>query len=223
MRTKIFMTRHPENNNLQLYFGKFFQGLPVQHQSAPLVEEYLTRTLFVIHRALQQYSRVFAFRVDLRFPANQFLLDSETNKPIERFLASFKAKIRHNRNIRLKTFEYAHDTTVRYIWCREIGQNGLPHYHLALLLNKDAFCALGQFKMERNNIYNRLIEAWASALQLTVEDSIGLVHIPKKHCYWLSKDDIDEFRDFFYRVSYLCKAETKHFGDGVHSFGTSRI
>lgn len=217
------MKRHPENNNLKLIFDETYEGFKVQHQYAPLVEEYLSRTLYVTQLALIRHARTFAFRVDLRFPANTFLGDLQTNKPLERFFASLKAKIHHNRKLRFDQSEYAHSTEISYIWCREIGEHGVPHYHLAVLLNRDAFFTIGQFEIGRNNIYNLLIEAWASALRLPLQASVGLVHIPENHAYMLTRDDREAFSSFFYRMSYLCKAETKHFGNGVHSFGTSRI
>lgn len=217
------MKRHPKNNNLTLFFGESFEGFDVQHRYAPLVEEYLSRTLYVARLALLQHRKTFAFRVDLRFPIDHLIDDAQTNKPLERFFKSLRAKIEHNRLLREKKSGHAHGTTVSHIWCREIGKHGVPHYHLAILLNRDAFFKLGKFKIGRKNLFNLLVEAWSSALKLPVEDMDGLVHIPKKHGYKLTSDDRDTFNDFFHRVSYLCKAETKHFGDGVHSFGTSRI
>lgn len=217
------MKRHPKNNNLKLFFGEAYEGFDVLQQRGPLVEEYLSRALYVARLALLQHRKTFAFRVDLRFPADQLIDDAQTNKPLERFFKSLRAKIEHNRLLREKKSGHAHGTTVSHIWCREIGKHGVPHYHLAILLNRDAFFKLGKFKIGRKNLYNLLVEAWSSALKLPVEDMDGLVHIPKKHGYKLTSDDRDTFNDFFHRVSYLCKAETKHFGDGVHSFGTSRI
>ena len=217
------MKRHPKNNNLTLFFGESFEGFDVQHRYAPLVEEYLSRTLYVARLALLQHRKTFAFRVDLRFPVDHLIDDAQTNKPLERFFKSLRAKIEHNRLLREKKSGHAHGTTVSHIWCREIGKHGVPHYHLAILLNRDAFFKLGKFKIGRKNLFNLLVEAWSSALKLPVEDMDGLVHIPKKHGYKLTSDDRDAFNDFFHRVSYLCKAETKHFGDGAHSFGTSRI
>ncbi|PKO41360.1 MAG: inovirus Gp2 family protein [Betaproteobacteria bacterium HGW-Betaproteobacteria-6] len=217
------MKRHPKNNNLKLFFGESYEGFDVQHRYAPLVEEYLSRTLYVARLALLQHRKTFAFRVDLRFPTNQLIDDAQTNKPLERFFKSLRAKIEHKRLLREKKSGHAHGTAVSHIWCREIGKHGVPHYHLAILLNRDAFFKLGKFKIGKRNLFNLLVEAWSSALKLPVEDMDGLVHIPKKHGYKLTSDDRDAFNDFFHRVSYLCKAETKHFGDGVHSFGTSRI
>lgn len=218
------MKRHPENQNLTLFFGESYEGFDVLHQCAPLIEEYLSRALYVARLALLQHRRTFAFRVDLRFPANQLIDDAQTNMPLERFFKSFRAKIEHNRLLRAKKSGRAHDTTVSYIWCREIGEaSGVPHYHLAILLNGDAFFKLGKFETGRKNLFNILVEAWSSALKLPVKDVFGLVEAPENPTYSLTRDDWDAFNAFFKRVSYFCKAETKHFGDGVHSFGTSRI
>lgn len=216
------MKRHPENNNLKLFFEEQYDGFDVLLQHLPMVDEYLSRALCVTRLALLKHPRTFAFRVDLHFPAD-WSFGTNDNKPLERFIASFRAKIFHNRKLRAEESEFAHNTEVSYIWCRELGEHGVPHYHLAILLNRDAFFKLGKFKIGRRNLYNILVEAWSSALKLSVEDSVGLVHIPDNHAYTLSSDDRDAFNDFFCRVSYLCKARTKHFGDGVHSFGTSRI
>ncbi len=217
------MKRHPENNNLTLFFDETFKGFDVQYWHAPLLEEYLSRALCVTQLALLKHPRTFAFRVDLRFPANQLIDDAQTNKPLERFFKSLQAKIKHNRLLRAKESGHAHGTAVSYIWCRELGEHGVPHYHLAILLNKDAFYKLGKFETGRKNLFNLLVEAWASALGLPVQEAVGLVEIPDNHAYKLTRDDRDTFNNFFKRVSYFCKARTKHFGDGVHSFGTSRI
>ena len=217
------MKRHPKNNNLKLFFGESYEGFDVLLQHLPMVEEYLSRALYVTRLALLKHPRTFAFRVDLHFPAD-WSFDTNDNKPLERFIASFRAKIFHNRKLRAEESEFAHNTEVSYIWCRELGEHGVPHYHLAILLNRDAFFKLGKFKIGRKNLFNLLIEAWSSALKLPVKEVLGLVEIPKKNpTYSLTRDDWDAFNAFFKRVSYFCKAETKHFGDGVHSFGTSRI
>lgn len=217
------MKRHPKNNNLKLFFGEAYEGFDVLQQRGPLVEDYLSRALYVARLALLKHPRTFAFRVDLRFPSDWDFGDSSSNEPLERFFASLRAKILHNRKLRAEESEHAHSTALSYVWCREIGEQGVPHYHLVILLNRDAFFKLGKFKIGRKNLYNLLVEAWGSALGLLAQEAVGLVHIPENHAYKLTSDDRDTFNDFFYRVSYLCKAETKQFGDGSHSFGTSRI
>lgn len=217
------MIRHSQNQNLNLSYQSAYQGLLVYTERGPLIAEYLERSKQVIDLALQQYGRVFAFRLDLRFPSSQDQLCLDDNMILERFIASFKAKIRHNRNKAREANPHAHDTIVRYLWCKEFGQHGVPHYHMVILLNHDAFCTLGKFELNRGNLFNRLHEAWASALGIAVESVTGLIELPKNPFYVLRKGDPESIAAFFYRVSYLCKAETKVFGDGGHAFGGSRI
>lgn len=216
------MTRHATNTNLTLDYSTHYQGLPVQTGRGPLVSEYLESLKRIIVLSLQQYGRVFAFRLDLRFPAGVHHAYADNNLVIERFFSSLKAKIRHNRSKAQEANRHAHDTTVRYAWCRELGQHGIPHYHLVILLNNDAFCTLGKFEMDRDNLFNRVHEAWASALGLSVERVIGLVEFPENPFYQLQRSNPNSIADFFYRASYLCKADTKHYGSGVHVFGASR-
>lgn len=217
------MIRHPENSNLTLHFEDTYLNLPVQFDKGPFIREYLDRLHQTIARALDQYRRVFAFRFDLRLPPgyNPQNIVYE-NQIIDRFIESFKAKIKNNRRMAFQGNQYAHDTVVRYVWTREFGQKGHPHYHLAILLNRDAYCTLGKFSPDRDNIFNRLQDAWASALGMSPDAVVGLVEIPDNPYYSLNRNDNDSIALFFFRASYLCKSATKSFGDGSHGFGASR-
>lgn len=218
------MTRHRTNPNLTLHYENSYLGLPVQVEKGPFVLEYLHRLHQTTYRAIDQYRRVFAFRLDLRLPSSQvpqFL--THENEIIERFTESLRAKIRHNRRVAAQENKWVHDTVVRYVWAREVGQLGRPHYHLAILLNGDAFCALGKYETGRDNMFNRLQEAWASALRLPLEAVQGLVEISRNPYYHIHRDDHQSIAEFFRRTSYLCKSATKVFGDGCHGFGASRI
>lgn len=218
------MSRHSSNANLILHNDSTFQGWPIQADKGPFIQQYLNRLQETIQCALTQYPRVFAFRFDLRFPIGIQLPDSAyTNQVIERFIESFKSKIAHNRSQARQLNPYAHDSKVRYVWAREQGQHGKPHYHLAILLNRDAFTALGKFETGRDNMFNRLEGAWASALGLPVEAVKGLVEIPQNPSYFLNVGELEGQGTFFHRASYLCKAVTKVYGDGSHGFGFSRL
>jgi len=218
------MQRHPQNRNLIIHDANSYLGMPIQVDKGPFVQQYLERLHSTTERAVQQYSRVFAFRVDLRFPAGVDLPESHyTNQVIDRFIESFKAKIRHNRRMARLENKSTHDSNVRCVWTREVGQHGRPHYHMAFLLNFDAFNALGKFEAGRDNMFNRLEGAWASALGLPVEAVRGLVEIPTNPTYCLRRNDPQSQADFFYRTSYLCKLATKVYGDGQHGFGASRL
>jgi len=217
------MARHPGNTNLTLNYEGCYQGLAIQADKGPFIQEYLNRLHQTVSQALNQYPRVFAFRFDLRLPANIQLPDHAfTNEVIDRFIESFKAKIKHNRQMAKLANKSAHDTKVRYVWAREQGQQGRPHHHMAILLNYDAFNALGKLESGRDNMFNRLEGAWASALGLSVEAVRGLVEIPPNPYYHLHRDEPAAQAAFFFRASYLCKSGTKVFGDGSHGFGCSR-
>lgn len=211
------------NPNHTFHFGTEYAGLPIQDKG-PFITEYLERLYRTMIRALNQYREVFTFRFDLRLPANHIPDRSVyENELIDRFIESFKAKIKHNRQMARRENPYAHDSVVRYVWAKEVGHRGRPHYHLAILLNRDAFCAVGAYELGRDNMFNRLHEAWASALGLPVSAVSGLVHIPDNAYYFLRRDDQDSMADFFYRASYLCKAATKAYGNRGHGFGASRM
>lgn len=223
----FLLHRHPKNTNLHLHHDATFDGLPVMFEKGPLIRQYLARLKRTIDQALDQYPRVLAFRVDLRLPRAIELPDyAYTNEVISDFIASFKAKIEHNRDKARERNQYAHDCKVRYVWAREIGERQRPHYHLLILLNRDAYFTLGRLRSERANNISRIEEAWASALGLSVDEVEGLVHIPDNAEYridrYVRRGDVDQFPVLFRRASYLCKAATKSYGDRHRGFGTSK-
>lgn len=217
------MKHHPDNTNLRLFTSNFFNGNPVQQHRGPLVQEYLHVLETVIQTALNDNARVFAFRVDLRLPDwYNYQGDGYANAVIERFIASLKAKIENNRERALANRPYAHQSRIRYVWTREFTELGRPHYHLLILLNNDAFTSLGDFNLGSNNMYNRVVEAWGSALKCHPGEIETLVHFPENPMYRLRRGDLESYQDIFYRASYFCKADTKQYRDRGHAFGSSR-
>ncbi|AGA75526.1 transposase [Pseudomonas putida HB3267] len=193
----------------------------------PFILEYLEALSRTINLALVQYPRVFAFRVDLRLPRFVGIPDDAlSNRVISRFIESFKAKIEHDREKAREQHKYAHACRVRYVWAREVGWGGRPHYHLLILLNRDAYYTVGRLQSQRPNMISRMQEAWASALECEVGQVRGLVEIPKNAEYRVDREvrpgNVDYLPELFHRASYLCKAATKRYGDGSHGFGCSR-
>lgn len=216
--------RIPENTNLRYWYNDTYDGYPLMAEKGPFVEQYLEKLYQTLQYALSDYARVFAFRFDLRLPCRKPLsADAMTNQVIQRFKASLAAQIRHDRQRARIRNRSSHDTCVRLFWVREVGQGGRPHYHCIVFLNRDAYRSLGHIESERKNMYNRLEFAWASALRLPVSDALGAVHIPKEATHHLARHDYLGHDEFFRRSSYLCKAETKHYGDGQHGCGGSRF
>ena len=71
-------------------------------------------------------------------------------------------------------------------------------------------------------MYTRIHEAWGSALCTHPEDIQGLIHIPDNPNYEIIRGNDDSLREAFYRISYLCKLDSKDFGNRHHCFGFSR-
>lgn len=225
--TSHYPRRHPGNTNLHLQYGSTYHGLPLMIDKGPFVEEYLSSLLRVIQRALTQYPRVMAFRVDLNLPRDIDPSDyANTNKVISRFIESFCAKIDYHRSQLREHKQDARGCKVRYAWAREVGQRGRPHYHLVFLLNHDAYYRPGRLQSTNRNLVTRLQEAWASALQLSVDQIRGLVHITDNATYRIYRNvpdgKMDELPELFQRASYLCKEATKSYGDRQRGFDTSR-
>lgn len=185
----------------------------------------LDRFISVLGDATDAYQRVFAFRIDLRFPADFNLTPEVEKRLVERFVASFKAKIKHNRLMALKLNPNAHNTDVKYSWVREFSVGEVPHYHFMFYLNRDAFSTLGSFKAASGNLYTRLVEAWASALGITVDAANGLVHVTEDAGFHLKKNSAnyaDVENQLVHNLSYMAKKETKEPDAGRHSYGFSR-
>ncbi|MFA9439973.1 inovirus Gp2 family protein [Uliginosibacterium sp. sgz301328] len=215
--------RNPYNTNLILWYEPLYKGMQVQVQKGPLIAQYLGRLHQTMQRAVAAHPRTLAFRVDLRFPEWMTVDEDTSNFILQRFVDSFKAKVEHNRMSAQRRLERAHDTDVRFAWAREHGIHGKPHFHFAFFLNHDAFHTLGLFELGHRNLFNFLHEAWASALRLPEDGVVGLLHFPEGGAHRLNARNPQSFADFFYVASYLCKAATKEYGNGLHGFGTSRF
>lgn len=219
--------RHPANTNLHLYYDDTFEGFPLMRDKGPFIREYLSDLKHTIELATAEYSRVLAFRADLRLPQGIELPDyAYTNQVISRFFESFTRKIQYHQERVRERNGYARGCKVRYVWSREVGQGGKPHYHLLLLLNGNAYCTVGRLRSERVNMISRMEESWAGALGLSTEQVRGLVHIPKNAEYRVEREmrrgGIDELPELFYRSSYLCKVATKSYGERHRGFSASR-
>lgn len=67
-----------------------------------------------------------------------YLPSESDNTVISRFVDSLTVRIQSARERSKHLNDSAHQTQVRWCWVSEIGQEGRPHYHFVLRLNKDA-------------------------------------------------------------------------------------
>lgn len=189
---------------------------------------YAERISQVFTAATSQYPRVALFRADLHFPADGTGCRDE--RVISRFLDFLKYRMESLYNARRQAgITCDHPTALRYIWCREYGPlNGNRHYHVVLLLNKDAFHRLGNFapheKGKLPSLANLIQKAWCSALSLPWPQYASMVWFPSTPPVWIdrnSPDYLTQHSKAYGWALYLSKDVTKQYGDG-RSFGCSQ-
>ncbi|MGY3947248.1 hypothetical protein BJP24_15375 [Aeromonas allosaccharophila] len=195
--------------------------------------EQLKTSVEVIANFLNKHPRVFAVRVDLRFPhipvmdnpdmPTGFPPEVEEEKVITRFIASLKSQIKAARHRKGKTGK---PFFLGYIWVKEQVTSQHPHYHVVLLFNRDDYGHLGDYSnFDADNMATRIRKAWCSALRLAYPDYASLVHFPDDAEYRFDRRDSDlhneRFYNFLERTAYLFKLRTKV--RNSRNFGRSQL
>ena len=191
----------------------------------------LSKIVAVMNDAFTQYSRVFAFRVDLRFPDNLFtrMLSEGSSRYHGAVLKAFFTEIEKLfvlDQIRQATNgKRVRKTTIRYVWAREqTAEAVVPHYHLMFFLNGEAYCSLGNFKSKNMNLANKIRVAWHRAVfeeDLSIDfcTERGLVQFSEKGQHEIFSDDPVAIKKVLLHAAYLAKRETKRRGVGYQCFG----
>ncbi|WP_429141074.1 inovirus Gp2 family protein [Aeromonas veronii] len=195
--------------------------------------EQLKTSVEVIANFLNKHPRVFAVRVDLRFPLISIMDDPdmptsfppevEEEKVIKRFIASLKSQIqaaRHRKGKAGKPF------FLGFIWVKEQVTSQYPHYHVVLLFNRDDYGHLGDYSnLDGDNMATRIRKAWCSGLRLAYPDYASLVHFPDDAEYRFDRRDADLHNEKFYkfleRTAYLFKLRSKVRGE--RNYGRSKL
>lgn len=217
--------RHPGNSNLTIWDEPDYRGLELMADKGPFITEYLEKLWQTTQRALWYYPRVFAGRIDLKFPEGYGMPeDFVHNTVLRRFVESFRAQLEADQARAAREGRRVHHTELLYFWVREFSSTGQAHYHFAFMLNHDAYHTLGRLNSDRVNMFHRLQWAWASALRLDASEIRGLVNIPKNAEFSLSRACGDVgVAAFFHRTSYFCKAATKVYSGRTRNCDCSRI
>jgi hypothetical protein len=224
------LLRHPDNDKLRLYWNDLYADYNIlQVQGFPQIENYLASTLHTLQHCVSQQHLTFAVRMDLRFPGSMPRLPMHDNNEV---LTRFFRHLRYELDrVNLK---YPHH--LRYIWAREQANSDKPHYHVMLLLNKNAVDSIGYTgpsddgSYSRDNLFHRVYRAWLKAMGFSGDDPRWgqIVHVSKHPVtkrYWsgvLHRNDYMAMDDAMYMASYLCKAYTKPFCQGIKVFDCSR-
>lgn len=213
--------RVPGNHNLTLWTEPQFRGYPI-NPNYSLVTQYLEKLHRVINGSIQGYPRTFAVLVELHCdrPTREL---SDSNRVMQAFKDVLDARIASYLKQQVARGRRVYPAKVRWVWAREQSGSHVPHFHVLLLFNKDVFYALGDYSPGSSSLMSMIREAWNSALGIPPEHAHGLVHVPKNAEYHLvAANQYADLPHLFKRASYLCKAETKRFGQRVQCFGGSR-
>ena len=191
----------------------------------PLVTNYLDAIEKVMLAACAEYKRTFAVRIDLRLPTHSNTINLDSNKVCTRFVASLEAQIKADTKRKAREGKTPHPCNIRYIWAREQNTAHHQHYHCVFFFNKDRYHCTGKINGESNNLFTRIVKAWASALSLPLDETMQLVHLPQNAHYYLDANSpmfIQGFNALYSRLSYFAKLTTKQYGLGQRCFGYSQ-
>lgn len=197
---------------------------------------YVRRITETIDKALNHYPRLLGVRFDLRYPDEEERLDCPTryydkSDVISRFIESVKAQIAEDIERKRKAGKTTLTCDVRFVWVRELRQDEMKyHYHVVLLLNKDAYQWPGkrhtETSFDRSSLFQIVINAWIRAIKRSDFDKNfhGLVHRPKTGFYRLNRNSPDfkaDYEELTERAMYLAKERSKDKSDGRRNFGCS--
>ena len=214
------------NSNHHLLSTTPFKELEV-NENYNLKYDSLKSNKGVIDQALADYPRIMAIRFDLHFPRCYSDIDYDRQNAgvvMTAFIKSLKAKIESNIERRRKNNKRADDCKLNYIWVKEGDNYTAEHFHVVIFLNNDTYNSLGRYGVIADNLYSKIIEAWASALKIEVYDTRNLTHFPSKNIYYLKKNAVDfeeVYRSLYKRISYFAKVETKSYGNNRRNYGSS--
>lgn len=212
-----------------------YKDLEVIYPVSELNIHYLDRILLTMSKALKDYKRIYALRLDVRFPVSdsekdilrrdEFLNNAFNQKNIiKRFFESIKAKINAQEKRMKVSGKRVYPCQLRYVWCRERNKSINDHYHLVLFFNKDRYWKCGR-KDHDESLVRLIMDAWNSALGEYVENVDRLVQFVYKGAHYLDQNKYDfesKYQALFTRLSYFAKNRTKHYGEGKRCFGTSQ-
>ncbi|WP_430318233.1 inovirus Gp2 family protein [Pseudomonas nitroreducens] len=204
-------------------------GLPIQISPRKCQPIYLQRIHSLLMNCLALHPRWSVFRFDLKVPQGQAFLPGA----ITDFMESLKSQLECAQIARFAAGKRDCDPMFHYVWVREWESADYPHYHVALLLNRDAYFTLGDYSKLHSDdctyeamLAGRICKAWGVALGLDWRTAVRGVHFPERPVSPLQIRNMEFQRQLiavFYRLSYFAKRRTKVYGDGQRNFGMSQL
>jgi hypothetical protein len=173
----------------------------------------------VLRYAMKSYPRLFVVRLELRFPKRIPAHEIPGNEVLARFVKSLRSKVKYQRARAGRDGKRAHPTDVRLVWVREFGPvSKRPHYHLMVVVNRDAYRGVGDFNSSDDNLARCIQGAWASTLKLDFEVYRGLVSFSRGGQYYIINGN--GYKQVLGAMQYLSKEYSK-VRDGARNIGYS--
>ena len=214
----LTITKESTYNGYLVYKDKNKEGL---------VEEYLEKMEQVLNKALDDYPRSLAVRVDLNLPKD---FNDDSSEVLTRFFRSLKAQVKADmKNESKRGWCKYRNCSLRYVWTKECctPTSTSSHYHVMLFFNRDIYNCLGLLEDGRSNLANRIRTAWKRSITASYKGTErAVVHFSTQGVYSIivKKDTFEKVKSkAFYRMSYFAKLRTKNYGNNYKNFGTSRV
>ena len=220
MKSNNYIPTHSD-----LHTSSYFNGYRVQDKYKPLLVNNLLVHERVLMKALYHHKRTSAFRFELKFPRDK---QYSVNHTITKFFDSLRARIKSDLVNKNKRTDKNYDCKLSYVWVCEHSTSINWHFHVVIFLNRDVYNCFGKIKANEGNMYSRIRAAWASAIGVSFDASVGLVHLPNNPIYDVNINDDNynlQVEKILYRLSYFAKVETKPYrqGRGNRLFGYSHL
>ncbi|XNJ75177.1 inovirus-type Gp2 protein [Vibrio cyclitrophicus] len=220
------MVREPK-----VYQGVYFYDIEL-NKKREYYEPYLIRSKELLDYVTSEHNRVLSFSLILRFPQD-FKQDRGVSY-ISKFIRIFQRKVdstlEERKKRKARVYHMKKGNKVFNIWCRERNSSNNDHYHMFILLSYENFRTLGHYSTSlepKKSLAILVQEAWSDTLGISYCDMKGLVQFPSKNNHFRvvqnRPDTKSNYDNLLSRIYYLAKRETKNFGEGIRSFGCSRI
>jgi hypothetical protein len=187
-----------------------------------VIPEYLDIIESVINGYVSKWPRTLAIRIDLRFPEDY--VPSQKNY-VGDFMRRLQSRIDADLARKSSDDKRVHKCELGYVWVREVGESCKPHYHVVILLNRNAYIGWSEYHPEATGVYGMIYRAWAAALGSEDMFRGTGVFFPESGVYRIDRAPSPENSnrsEFLTRLSYLAKVDTKYYGWQRRNIGYSR-
>lgn len=220
-------------NNPEFHCERYWGGLrTVAKAGRPLVVRYLESICTTLNHAIREHPRTGVLYLTARQPVNG---PSDSGEIAGAFISSLQALINADLKQRKRNGWSVLRCRVRLIWRTELRRKGEIFYHLAILMNSEAYLPLGGLngcldvdspwwpnqREAIGSMAERIQRAWATALKIEVTRAAELVRFPVNVLERIDSRAPASACGTFERLSGMTKAGNSGSRYAFQSFGCS--